>query len=109
MFHSHFPLHTVTRLNPKAVPFMVEGFHRLLIPFLTEAKVPVTDRNFFFQLVTWLSWGVKFSRASLSPSHASNCSINVATSLLGVTGGMLRLDEPLTLGGWILKFGTGMK
>ena len=36
MFHSHFPLDTVTRLNPKAVPFMVEAFHRLLIPLPRE-------------------------------------------------------------------------
>ena len=36
MFHSHFPLDTVTRLNPKVVPFMVEGFHRSLIPLPIE-------------------------------------------------------------------------
>ena len=36
MFHSHFPLDTVTRSNPKAVPFMVEGFHRSGIPLPTE-------------------------------------------------------------------------
>ena len=35
-FQSHFPLDKARQLNPKAVPFMVEGFHRLLIPLPRE-------------------------------------------------------------------------